>query len=200
MARRKSSDGVLSENRPGPRPIAGSQGKYRTTLASLFVSATNIAGLGILKEEVPRAGLKKSCWMVLTASWLNLLLFIIPVAWASHWQADQWGHEVTFIRKHPIRGPENIFDWCGDQVARRTGHDLGDFIAITFKNCVEVTLAAILLRNCHLRLLQSTIIGVMILHLLLVPGTAFFVQGSQLSQQTLHPHHASLNPSLLMTG
>ncbi|KAI0641763.1 hypothetical protein C8Q79DRAFT_292569 [Trametes meyenii] len=204
MTHNRSQSAVFPENRPlnrpGPRPVADEKNR-NATWGSLLSSATKVAGLGILQESEPRAGWRKSCWMVLTASWLNLLLLIIPVAWVSHWQAEQWGHEVTFILCFICIIPlQNIFDWCGEQVARRTGHDLGDFIAITFKNCVEVTLAAILLRNCHLRLLQSTIIGVVILHLLLVPGTAFFVQGSQTFQQILHPHHASLNPSLLMTG
>ncbi|OJT06770.1 Vacuolar calcium ion transporter [Trametes pubescens] len=104
---------------------------------------------------------------------------------------------VCFISIIPL---QNIFDLCGDYVARRKDRDFGDFLAITLKNLVEATLAAILLKNCHLRLLQSTIAGVVILHLLLVPGTAFFVRGSKVFQQILHPHHASLNPSLLMTG
>ena len=52
----------------------------------------------------------------------------------------------------------------------------------------------------RLRLLQSTIIGVVLLHLLLIPGTAFFVEGTQVFQQMLQPHHANLNVSLLMIG
>ncbi|EIW52971.1 uncharacterized protein TRAVEDRAFT_53393 [Trametes versicolor FP-101664 SS1] len=139
--------------------------------------------------------------MALKASWLNIFIIVIPFAWASHWLVDVWGHEVTFLLCFIAIIPlQNIFDICGDFVARRKDREFGDFLAITLKNLVEATLAAILLKNCHLRLLQSTIAGVVILHLLLVPGTAFFVRGSQVFQQILHPHHASLNPSLLMTG
>ncbi|KAI0776938.1 hypothetical protein BD413DRAFT_468901, partial [Trametes elegans] len=134
---------------------------------------------------------------------LNLLLLVVPFAWASHWLADQWGHEVTFILCLVAIIPlQNIFDWCAENFELLTplGKDGRDFFAITFKNCVEATLAAILLKNCHLRLLQSTITGVVILHLLLVPGVAFFVQGSKTAEQLLHPHQASPNASLLMTG
>ncbi len=124
---------------------------------------------------------------------LNLLLIVIPVAWASHWLVDVWGHGITFLREqvrpHPLHCTEtcscamhglravcfisiiplqNIFDLCGDYVARRKDRDLGDFLAITLKKCVpccypsfflaadltthslvEATLAAILLKNCQ---------------------------------------------------
>lgn len=46
----------------------------------------------------------------------------------------QGRHTVCFISIIPL---QNIFDWCGDQVARRketeAQRDLGDFLAITFK-------------------------------------------------------------------
>ena len=62
---------------------------------------------------------------------------------------------------------QNIFESCGDQLAWRTGKDLGEFICITFKkyvrlvafqtygsliavrSCVEATLALILLKGCQ---------------------------------------------------
>ncbi|KAI0641762.1 hypothetical protein C8Q79DRAFT_292036 [Trametes meyenii] len=169
-------------------------------ISSLFVNATRVAGMGMVEVEPHRAGLRESCRMVVEASWMNALLLVIPLAWISHWLADGWGHEVTFILCFVSIVPlQNIFDWCGDQLARRTGRDTGDFISISLKNCVEATLAILLLAKCELRLLQSTII-VVILHLLLVPGVAFFIQGSKTFQQILHPHHTAVNPSLLMTG
>ncbi len=40
----------------------------------------------------------------------------------------------------------------------------------------------------------------MILHLLLVPGTAFLTGGAQIWEQNLHPHTTQLNQSLLIIG
>jgi len=57
-----------------------------------------------------------------------------------------------------------------------------------------------LLVNCDLTLLKSTIIGVIILHLLLVPGIAFIFGGARIIQQDLHPHITQLNQSLLTVG
>ncbi|KAI9059436.1 hypothetical protein FKP32DRAFT_1606122 [Trametes sanguinea] len=139
--------------------------------------------------------------LVLQPWWLSALLVFIPFAWASHWLVDSWGHEVEFVLCFIAIIPlQNIFELCGEQLAEHTGKDLGDFICITFKNCVEATLALILLRNCHLRLLQSTIVGVVVLHLLLVQGMTFLIGGSRTNNQTLNEHHVSMNPSLLMVG
>lgn len=42
--------------------------------------------------------------------------------------------------------------------------------------------------------------GVVILHLLLIPGTAFLAGGAQIWEQDLHPHQTQLNLSLLTIG
>lgn len=46
---------------------------------------------------------------------------------------------------------------------------LGIELTPSLCSVVEATLAIILLKKCELRLLQSTVVGVVILHLLLVP-------------------------------
>ena len=72
------------------------------------------------------------------------------------------------------------------------GEDLGDLIIITLNNAVEATLAIILLLKCELRLLQSTIVGVILLHLLLIPGTGFLTGGVRILQQHLDAHSVQL--------
>ena len=47
---------------------------------------------------------------------------------------------------------------------------------------------------------NSIYAGVVILHLLLVPGTAFVTGGVRIIQQDLHPHLTQLNHSLLTIG
>jgi Ca2+:H+ antiporter len=80
------------------------------------------------------------------------------------------------------------------------GEDLGDLIVVTLNNTVEATLAIILLFRCELKLLQSTITGVVLLHLLLIPGTAFFTGGARILEQQLHPQRSQLNHTLLTVG
>ncbi|KAG8960995.1 hypothetical protein FRC00_013625 [Tulasnella sp. 408] len=80
------------------------------------------------------------------------------------------------------------------------GQTLGDLIVITLSNCIEVVLAVMLLLNCELRLAQATIAGVVLLHLLLVPGCAFLTGGAKIWYQQLGEHSSQLNQSLLAAG
>lgn len=52
----------------------------------------------------------------------------------------------------------------------------------------------------HERMLSRGFAGVVILHLLLIPGTAFLAGGAQIWEQNLHPHPTELNHSLLAIG
>jgi len=64
--------------------------------------------------------------------------------------------------------------------------ELGDLLEITLNNSVEVALAIFLLVKNRYRLLQTTIVGVSLLHLLLIPGVAFMSGGARLIEQHLH--------------
>lgn len=164
-------------------------------------------------DRLRGVGRRKVGWLesfrnAATSSYLNILLIFIPFAWASHFlqkQTDhperQWGDSTTFalcfIAIIPL---EHLFDWGGEQMSLYLGHQLGDLLVVTLNNAVEATLAIILLAKCELRLLQSTLVGVVILHLLLIPGTAFLAGGAQIWEQNLHPHTTQLNHSLLTIG
>ncbi|KAI0804620.1 hypothetical protein BC629DRAFT_1488445 [Irpex lacteus] len=140
---------------------------------------------------------------VLTYSWINVLFIFIPFAWASHFMNTNghWPTQLTFALCFVAIIPlEKMFDWGGEQMALYLGKDLGDLVIITLNNAVEAALAIALLRKCELRLLQATIVGVVILHLLLIPGTAFLAGGAQIWEQNLHPHPTQLNHSLLAVG
>ena len=47
---------------------------------------------------------------------------------------------------------------------------------------------------------NQSIIGVVLLHLLLIPGTAFLTGGVRIWEQQLHPHRSQLNLTLLTVG
>ncbi|KAL4244451.1 Ca(2+):cation antiporter (CaCA) family protein [Abortiporus biennis] len=151
-----------------------------------------------------KVGLLESLENTALSSYLNVLLVFLPFAWASHFLLEtehSWGHRTVFALSFITIIPlEKLFDWGGEQMAIFLGKDLGDLLIITLNNAVEATLAIILLARCELRLLQATIIGVVVLHLLLIPGTAFFAGGATIWEQSLHPHNTQLNHSLLLLG
>ncbi|KDR83456.1 hypothetical protein GALMADRAFT_235613 [Galerina marginata CBS 339.88] len=146
-----------------------------------------------------KIGVMESLKAILYSSWLNFFLVLIPLAWISNFLG--WNDEITFVLCFFAIVPlERLFDWGGEQMAFYLGKELGDLLVITLNNAVEATLAILLLKRCELILLKSTIIGVVILHLLLVPGTAFVTGGARVIQQDLHPHLTELNHSLLTIG
>ncbi|KII95922.1 hypothetical protein PLICRDRAFT_99140 [Plicaturopsis crispa FD-325 SS-3] len=139
---------------------------------------------------------------IATSSWLNLFVIFIPLAWASHFATDPvWPHNLVFILCFLAIIPlEHLFDYGGEQMAFYVGKDLGDLISITLNNAVEAALAIFLLVKCELLILQSTIVGVVLLHLLLIPGTAFITGGARIWEQHLNPHFTQLNHTLLTIG
>lgn len=144
-------------------------------------------------------GVLESLKVIATSSFLMAFLVFVPVAWVSHFL--HWPKRITFTLSFLAIIPlEWLVEWGGDEMAHYLGKDLGDLLSVTLHNTVEATLAIILLGHCEISLLKSTIIGVVILHLLLVPGTAFITGGARVLHQDLHPHLTELNHSLLTLG
>ncbi|KAK7060208.1 hypothetical protein VNI00_000973 [Paramarasmius palmivorus] len=159
-----------------------------------------------------RVGTLESLSAIAFSSWLNVFIIFIPLSWVAHFNNEalhdhnedpekNFPFPLTFAFSLLAIIPlEKLFDYGGEQMAFYVGKDLGDLIVITLNNAVEATLAIILLTKCEIRLLQSTIIGVVILHLLLIPGTAFIIGGARVIHQDLHPHITELNHTLLVMG
>ncbi|KAG6850054.1 hypothetical protein H0H93_001870 [Arthromyces matolae] len=149
-------------------------------------------------------GREKIGWMAsfkafATHTWLNILLIFVPIAWGVHYShvSHIAKFMMTFIAIIPL---SKILDYGGEQLAMYCGRAIGDLIVITLNNAVETVLAVVLLMHCDLKLLQSTVIGVVLLRLLLVPGSAFMTGGANVFAQELHPHVVQLNNALLTMG
>ncbi|KAF9534981.1 hypothetical protein CPB83DRAFT_843278 [Crepidotus variabilis] len=152
-------------------------------------------------------GLKESLYAIAFSSWLNMFFVFIPLSWMAHFEEAsgdsslKWGAKVSFCLCFCAILPlARLFHYGGEQMAIYLGKDMGDLVIVTLNNAVEATLAILLLVKCDLVLLKSTIIGVVILRLLLVPGTAFVIGGSRIIQQDLHPTLSQLNQSILTLG
>jgi len=169
---------------------------------------THSMGDRFLRKGKRKVGVVESLKAILFSSWLNLLLLFIPIAWVAHFgnandepPTKTWNYSATFVLCFLSIIPlEKLFDYGGEQMALYLGADLGDLLVVTLNNTVEATLAIILLKKCELKLLQSTIIGVVLLHLLLIPGVAFVTGGARVLEQDLHPHLTQLNQTLLTIG
>ncbi|CAE7147512.1 unnamed protein product [Rhizoctonia solani] len=151
-------------------------------------------------HEVP--GLWASLKAIVTCSWLNLLFVFLPLAWVWGWKVAQpfvkekkksqyedyvYLFILSFVAIIPL---ENICEFAGEQLALYCGE----------ASISLLVLAWFLLLKCELKLLQATIVGVVLLHALLVPGTAFLTGGSKIWAQNLKPRVTELNQSLLTVG
>ncbi|KAF5370031.1 hypothetical protein D9758_001349 [Tetrapyrgos nigripes] len=137
---------------------------------------------------------------IVLSSWLNIFLLALPTVWTLH-LLDKISHWLTFTLCFVSLIPlSKLLDFGGENLALYCGKEFGDLIIVTLNNAIEATLATFLLIKWELRLLQSTVIGVVLLRLLLVPGISFIIGGSRVAAQELHPHLTELNRSLLTVG
>ncbi|CAK5275793.1 unnamed protein product [Mycena citricolor] len=165
-------------------------------------------GQRFFRKGKTKVGVVDSLKALVFSSWLNILLLFIPIAWVAHFANKHdsppektFPFSVTFVFCFLAIIPlEKLFEYGGEQMAFYVGPDLGELLVVTLNNVVEGTLAIILLKKCELKLLQSTIIGVVLLHLLLIPGVAFVTGGARIIEQDLHPHLTQLNQTLLTIG
>jgi len=154
-----------------------------------------------LRKGKRQIGVVESFKNIVTSSFLNLFIVFLPISWALHFTERHEHPNLVFAFSFLAIVPlERLFDYCGEQMAYYCGKDLGDLIVISLNNAVEAALAIILLIKKDYRVLQSTIIGVILLHLLLIPGTAFISGGAQVVSQDLSPHLTELNHTLLTMG
>ncbi|CEL53188.1 Vacuolar calcium ion transporter OS=Schizosaccharomyces pombe (strain 972 / ATCC 24843) GN=vcx1 PE=3 SV=1 [Rhizoctonia solani AG-1 IB] len=148
-------------------------------------------------HKVP--GFWQSLKAIALSSWLNILIVFLPFSWIA--ALAKWEEVYTFILSFIAIIPlENLSEYGGEQLALYCGESMGDLIVITLHNLVEAVLAVVLLVKCELKLVQSTVIGVVLLHCLLIPGIAFLTDGTKLWAQQLKPRVTELNQSLLTIG
>jgi len=141
----------------------------------------------------------ESLMAIVTQSWTNVLLVFVPISWVAHFH--HWNQGTVFaLSFFAILSLQKLFDFAAEEMALYCGKSLGDLIVITLDNAVEITLAIILLLRCELKLLQSTIVGVVLLHLLLATGASFFAGGARVYEQHLNPQVTQLNHSLITLG
>ncbi|KAJ7179434.1 hypothetical protein C8R46DRAFT_1073762 [Mycena filopes] len=197
------------QQQQGLVPMESAPSSYEPKEARVTIvrSTTGMADR-FLRRGKRKIGVLESLKAIAFSSWLNLLLIFLPIAWVAHFgnanddpPEKTWKFSGTFVLCFLSIVPlEKLFDYGGEQMAFYLGADLGDLLVVSLNNAVEGTLAIILLKKCELKLLQSTIIGVVLLHLLLVPGVAFVTGGARVLEQDLHPHLTQLNHTLLTIG
>ncbi|KAJ3537759.1 hypothetical protein NM688_g6629 [Phlebia brevispora] len=158
-------------------------------------------------KRVSAPGVRQSIKNLVTKPWFIISLSLTTAAWTIRFrfihEGNAWAHSLIFslcfISLIPL---EIMADWGGKQMAFYLGDSLGDLLVITLHNAVEAALAILLLLKCEIRLLQSTVVGVVILHLLLVAGTVIITEGilTRSQELSLARGPVDINHGLLAVG
>ncbi|KAL1682889.1 Sodium/calcium exchanger protein-domain-containing protein [Schizophyllum commune] len=139
-----------------------------------------------------------SGWRLLVlGSWLNLLLFIVPIAWTVSVLLPE-SHALIFATSIFALIPlVRLHDLAITQVSRRIG---GANAGLLHATMIVVGFTA--LRNCELTVVQSSPDndGHIFLSLVLVLGLCFFAGGIRFAEQGFDPTATQIHSSLLSIG
>lgn len=86
---------------------------------------------------------------------------------------------------------------CVEHVEKKVGPSWGVLINSTFGNLVEIILSVQAIRQDMVKVVQSSLLGAILMNLLFVLGCCFFVSGIKKHSPVFNTHNASYNLSLM---
>ncbi|KAG9224667.1 hypothetical protein CCMSSC00406_0002182 [Pleurotus cornucopiae] len=151
-------------------------------------------------SKPPRRGIRKHFlgWKLLVlGSWLNVLLFLLPVAWVIGWAVPEWASVVFACCILGLIPLVKLHELTTMELSLRLGSSRTGLINATMGNLVEIVVAFSALRRCELKVVQSALLGSMLSKMLLVLGMCFFAGGLRFSEQDFDSTATGINSSLL---
>ncbi|KAJ9115508.1 hypothetical protein QFC22_005266 [Naganishia vaughanmartiniae] len=129
-------------------------------------------------------------------SYFNLMIFLVPVAWALHFtkQNDVVVFVFTFLSVIPLA---NLLSFATEQLALRTGEAIGGLLNASFGNAVELLISILALVKGDIALVQASMIGSILSNTLLVLGMCYFAGGLRFHEQLYAVASSQLQISLL---
>ncbi|KAI0671627.1 Sodium/calcium exchanger protein-domain-containing protein [Trametes maxima] len=135
--------------------------------------------------------------LIIFNSWLNLLIFLIPIAGilkGTLENAETLIFAACLLAMIPL---VKLHDLATDVLSRRIGGSKTGLLNSSMSNIIEMVVAIIALRKCELRVVQSSLIGAMLSKLLLILGMCFFAGGIRFSEQGFDSTATQIHSSLL---
>lgn len=140
--------------------------------------------------------LKRSFWLVVTHTWLNVLLVFVPVGLivANVGINARVVFAINCVAIIPLAG---LLSFATESVARKMGDALGALLNVTFGNAVELIIFIIALAKNQIRIVQASLLGSILANLLLILGMGFFLGGLRYREQVRFAHILFVQMSLL---
>ncbi|DBA98929.1 TPA: hypothetical protein ACH3X1_014674 [Trebouxia sp. C0004] len=118
----------------------------------------------------------KALYGLLTSSWLNLMLLVVPVGWICHF--CHVNSIIVFILNIVGLVPlALILGEITEDLAVRFGPTVGGLLNATFGNVVELILSIVALTKGLYTVVASSLVGSILSNLLLVLGCCFLIGG-----------------------
>ncbi|KAF7557209.1 hypothetical protein G7046_g6091 [Stylonectria norvegica] len=140
--------------------------------------------------------IKRTSWMVITHSWLNVLLIFVPIGIIVS-QIDGIHGGIVFgmnaVAIIPLAG---LLAFATESVARKMGDSLGALLNVTFGNAVELIIFIALVKN-EIRIVQASLLGSILANLLLILGMGFFLGGLRYREQIYNSTVTQMSACLL---
>jgi len=132
----------------------------------------------------------------LLSSKLALLLVCVPLAWILHYVgATPLGHfGANFGAIIPLAW---LISEATDQLEGIVGPTIGVLLNSTFGNMVEIILSVQAIRAGLVKVVQSSLLGAMLMNLLFVTGCCFMVTGLKFHSVSFNPNAVSYSLGLL---
>eukprot|EP00933_Yihiella_yeosuensis_P065093 TRINITY_DN68727_c0_g1_i1.p1 TRINITY_DN68727_c0_g1~~TRINITY_DN68727_c0_g1_i1.p1 ORF type:complete len:451 (-),score=80.89 TRINITY_DN68727_c0_g1_i1:380-1732(-) len=127
---------------------------------------------------------------------IALLLVCVPVAFVIHLKetAPIWPFIFNFGAIIPLAW---MISECTEHLERLVGPTVGVLLNSTFGNMVEIILSVQAIRNGMVKVVQSSLLGAIIMNLLFVSGLCFFIAGMRKPNEEFNKNSASYQLSLL---
>ncbi|RYP59498.1 hypothetical protein DL769_008503 [Monosporascus sp. CRB-8-3] len=133
---------------------------------------------------------------VLLHSWINVLLFFVPVGIAVALVPNMHAGVVFAMNAIAIIPLAGILSHATESVAHRLGDTLGALLNVSFGNAVELIIFIALVKN-EIRIVQASLLGSILANLLLILGMAFFLGGLRYREQIYNSTVTQMSACLL---
>ncbi|KAJ7501266.1 calcium/proton exchanger [Mycena galericulata] len=189
----ESSDSQTDLNPAGNVP-------RRSTISSSYHEPTSVRSIlrTIVESFRAKPGILVSLRAIALHSYLNAFLLCIPICWALHFATPNQDVAIFCTGFMAIIPLAKLLAFATDDLSLRVGQAFAGLLNAFLGNVVELIVAITALKNCELRIVQSSLIGSILSNLLLVLGMCFFFGGLKFSEQTFAAGASELNSSFLV--
>ncbi|KAH6619384.1 Sodium/calcium exchanger protein-domain-containing protein [Chaetomium sp. MPI-SDFR-AT-0129] len=133
---------------------------------------------------------------ILLSSYVNILLVFVPVGIAAH-TAKLPSGVVFGMNAVAIMPLARLLSYATESLANGFGDAVGALMSVTFGNAVELIIFIIALSKNHIRIVQASLVGSILVNLLLVLGMSFLLGGLRFREQVYNSTVTQMSACLL---